>query len=81
MIEHLLGINIKKLRKHHKLTQEQLADIIGAKKLQISRWEQGTVVPDSYMIQRISDYFNIPVHILIRGIITFDENINITDDI
>lgn len=36
------GLEIKEFRKKHKLTQEKLADIVGAKVRSVQSWEQGT---------------------------------------
>ena len=38
----LIGDMIKKVRKNRKLTQEQLGDLVGVKKSQISRLENNT---------------------------------------
>lgn len=42
----LLGTNLKNARKKSKLTQRQLADMIGAKHNSISNWETGINKPD-----------------------------------
>ncbi|MDD7175815.1 MAG: XRE family transcriptional regulator [Clostridiales bacterium] len=41
-----LGTNLKNARKKNKLTQRQLADMIGAKHNSISNWENGINKPD-----------------------------------
>ena len=41
-----LGNNIKKYRKDRKITQEQLAEVLGVSDQAVSRWENGATYPD-----------------------------------
>ena len=57
--------NIKTLRKEKKLTQEELASIIGVTKLTILRWENGERVPKADKAQLLADYFGVTVPYLL----------------
>lgn len=57
--------NIKTLRKEKKLTQEELASIIGVTKLTILRWENGERVPKADKAQLLADYFGVSVEYLL----------------
>ena len=52
-------IIIKDLRTSAKLTQKELAFIIGVSQQTISLWESGFAVPDATAIIAISKYFNV----------------------
>lgn len=57
--------NIKTLRKEKKLTQEELAKIIGVTKLTILRWENGDRVPKADKAQLLADFFGVTVPYLL----------------
>ncbi|NQN68685.1 helix-turn-helix domain-containing protein [Streptococcus suis] len=57
--------NIKTLRKEKRLTQEELAKIIGVTKLTILRWENGDRVPKADKAQLLADYFGVSVEYLL----------------
>ena len=54
-----IGENLKRLRLAKGLTQEQLADEIGASVQSVSRWEVNTSYPDVEMIPVIALYFGV----------------------
>lgn len=54
------GDIIKKLRKNHNLTQEQLGDILGVQKSAIAKYENGRVENlKRSTIQKMATYFNV----------------------
>ena len=54
------GDIIKKLRKDHNLTQEQLGDILGVQKSAIAKYENGRVENlKRSTIQKMATYFNV----------------------
>ena len=55
---------LKKLRKEKKVTQEQLAQIIGVERSSIGKYETGTQ-PSTDIIKRIADYFGVSVDYLL----------------
>ena len=55
---------LKKLRKEKKITQEQLAQIIGVERSSIGKYETGTQ-PSTDNMKRIADYFGVTVDYLL----------------
>ena len=48
------------------LTQESFAEELGVSRQAVSKWENGSSVPDVQMLIRIADFYNMtlePVHI------------------
>lgn len=60
-----LGKKIINFRKRDKLTQEQLAELIGVTRQTISNWEQNITKPDITQIQEISKTFRISIDELV----------------
>lgn len=54
-----IDANIKILREHFNITQEELAIIAGVSDKAISTWELGKYTPRMGAIQKIADYFDI----------------------
>lgn len=72
-----IGQIIKGLRKKNGLTQSKLAEIIHVSDKTISKWELGLSVPESDILVKLSEYFNVSVEDLIKG----NKKILITKDI
>jgi len=56
---------IKLLRKEYDLTQKQLANILKITDVALSNYELGKRMPDTEMVQKIADYFNVSVDYLL----------------
>lgn len=54
-----LGTKIRELRKARNLSQETLAQILGVSFQAVSKWENGTTMPDVMMIPAIASFFNV----------------------
>jgi transcriptional regulator with XRE-family HTH domain len=54
------------LRKEHKLSQEDLAEIIGVSRQAVQKWESGLSNPDIDNLVIISNYFKVTLDSLIR---------------
>lgn len=52
---------IKTLRKKHKYTQEELANLLHVKRTTVASWEQGQNSPRMDKVQRMSLLFNVPM--------------------
>lgn len=57
--------NLKALRAEKKISQQQLADVIGVSQQSINKYENHSVEPDAATMIAIADYFNISVDYLI----------------
>lgn len=55
---------IEELRKEKKLTQKQLAELIGTSQGNISRWEQGMTEPNVLECWRLADFFGVSIDFL-----------------
>lgn len=62
-----LGQAIKTLRESHGLTQAQFGNLVGVSDKAVSTWENGLKQPRMGVVQKISDYFNIPKSALLDG--------------
>ena len=63
-----LGTKLLKLRQEHKLSQTEIADILGVKQTTYSGWESDEVKPKSENLFKLSQYYKINMQEL------FDEN-------
>ena len=62
-----IGQFIKKLREEQNFTQEQLAELIPISRQAISKWERGLAIPDSSVLLRLSDIFEISINEILMG--------------
>ena len=56
-----IGTNIKRLRQNKGATQEQLGEVLGISSQAVSKWENGSALPDIMILPRIADYFGISI--------------------
>jgi len=52
-------------RKKLKLTQSELAEVLGIKRSAINRYENGHAYPSIEMLLKMSEYFNVSVDYLL----------------
>lgn len=77
----MLGENIKALRKQKGCSQESLAEYLHVVRQTVSKWENGISVPDAVMLDKIAEFFEVPVSELLgRGICESEEALQ-TDEI
>lgn len=62
-----LSNNLKKIRKEHHLSQEQLADELGVSRQAISKWESGIAYPEMEKILQICKKFNLNINDLLNN--------------
>lgn len=70
-----IAANIRKFRKDRKLTQEQLAEVLGVTLGAVSKWELGASTPDLALIIEMADFFETSVDVLL-GYEWYSDNIN-----
>ena len=58
--------NLKKIRKEHNLSQEQLADELGVSRQAISKWESAVAYPEMDKIIALCDKFNLNIDDLLH---------------
>lgn len=66
---------IYRIRQERKLTQKEIGDIIGVSDRTISKWENGTTVPDLCQIRNICKKLEISPSLLIKSEKKFSDNI------
>ena len=64
-MELTLSQNIRKLRKDRKMTQEQLAEVLGITVGAVYKWESGLSVPELTLIVKMADFFDVSVDVLL----------------
>ena len=67
-----IGENIKTLRKAQDITQEKLAAYLNISYQAISKWENGTALPDITLVPKIANFFGVSSDYLLG--INADEN-------
>lgn len=55
----MIGMNIRVLRKKHKLSQEQLAEKVNVSRQTVAKWENGEALPDIYKYKILADIFQV----------------------
>lgn len=67
------GTRIRSLRKSHNLTQEQLGEILGVKKVTIQKYENGSIKNlKQSTIAKLSETFNVSPNLFIDEMVDFD---------
>jgi transcriptional regulator with XRE-family HTH domain len=62
-----IGLFLKQLRNEKKLTQEQLAEVLGVSGRTVSRWETGNNLPDLSILVQISEYYGVEIKEILNG--------------
>ena len=57
----MINLKIAELRKRNGMTQQELGDILSASYKTISKWENGTCLPDINTLPELSKIFNVSV--------------------
>lgn len=60
-----LAQNIRKFRKERKLTQEQLAEVMGVTLGAVYKWKSGQSIPELSLIVELADFFDTSIDVLI----------------
>lgn len=55
----MIGMNIRVLRKKHKISQEQLAERIHVSRQTIAKWENDEALPDIHKSKLLADIFQV----------------------
>ena len=62
----MISTNLKKLRLHHKLTQEEVAFRINVSRQVIAKWEKGESTPDLGHCQALAELYNVSLDNLVN---------------
>ena len=66
-MEHDIGCKIKAARIEKKLTQEQVAELLGVSRQTISNWENEKSYPDIISVIKMSDCYEVSLDYLLKG--------------
>ncbi len=67
MNQQKVGQFLKTLRNEKSITQAELAEILGVSNRSISRWENGTTMPDFDLLIELAKYYEIEVGEILDG--------------
>lgn len=59
-MSYAMGSRIRELRTEHRITQEQMAELLGTSRQRYGRLENGQVDISYVIIKRIADYLGVP---------------------
>lgn len=62
------GERLYELRNKNNLSQEELAEVLDVSRQSISKWENDKGYPEMTRVLFMSDYFDVPLDYLMRGI-------------
>jgi transcriptional regulator with XRE-family HTH domain len=62
-----IGLFLRQLRNEKKLTQEQIAEVLGVSGRTVSRWETGINLPDLSILVQISEYYEVEIKEILNG--------------
>lgn len=71
-MEYSINENIKRLRRQNNITQRDLAEYMHISHQTVSRWENGSRVPDVYTLPKIAAFFGVSIDELFYDRITND---------
>ena len=60
-----INLRISELRHKKKITQQELSDVVGVSFQTISKWENGSVMPDITFLPMLAENFEVSVDQLI----------------
>ena len=75
-----IGGYIARKRKEQNLTQEQLAQQLGVSNKTISKWENGTCMPDYSIIQKLCEALHVTLPELMDGEDASEDSVRVYDD-
>ncbi len=61
----LLSARLKSLRKSHQLTQKELGNYLNISKQGYSHYENGSRIPDLYMLKRLANLYGLTISALL----------------
>lgn len=67
MNQQKVGLFLKKLRNEKSLTQSELAEMLGVSNRSISRWENGTTMPDFDLLIELAKYYDVEIGEMLDG--------------
>ncbi len=57
--------HLRKLRRGHEFTQQQMADMLGVQRSTYTKYENGGILPNALVLQKLSEIFSVSVDYLL----------------
>ncbi len=76
MNQYVTGSVIRQLREKNKITQNELAGILGVSDKAVSKWERGRGLPDITLLEPIAKAFHVSVTELLSGTTVMNANVS-----
>ncbi len=67
MNQQKIGLFLKELRSEKSIMQAELAELLGVSNRSISRWENGTTMPDFDLLIELAKYYDVEVGEILDG--------------
>lgn len=67
MNQQKVGLFLKELRSEKAITQAELAEHLGVSNRSVSRWENGTTMPDFDLLMELAKYYDVEVGEILTG--------------
>ncbi|MGZ9698174.1 helix-turn-helix domain-containing protein [Bacillus safensis] len=64
----MINMNLKKMRKIHRFTQEEVAEKIGVSRQAVAKWESGETVPDINNCKALAELYGIALDDLVNNL-------------
>lgn len=65
-----IGKYLSELRKYYKITQDELAGRLGVTRQAVSKWENGTAIPDIELLMKLSEIYGISINDILKADLT-----------
>lgn len=66
-VKNMISMNLKTMRKLHRLTQEEVAEKIGVSRQAVAKWENGETVPDIQNCLALAELYDVVLDDLVKN--------------
>ncbi|PRR97898.1 XRE family transcriptional regulator [Bacillus sp. NMCN6] len=67
-VKNMINMNLKKMRKIHRFTQEEVAEKIGVSRQAVAKWESGETVPDINNCKALAEIYSVALDDLVNNV-------------
>lgn len=67
-VKNMINMNLKKMRKIHRFTQEEVAEKIGVSRQAVAKWESGETVPDINNCKALAELYAVSLDDLVNNL-------------
>ncbi|CAM3679757.1 helix-turn-helix transcriptional regulator [Paenibacillus lactis] len=66
-VKNMISMNLKTMRKLHRLTQEEVAEKIGVSRQAVAKWENGETMPDIQNCLALAELYDVVLDDLVKN--------------